>query len=102
MTPVENEPFVPLTTTVPRSGEHREFRVTVVSQPERVQPFRSLDSKAAAATGRAATPRGPGCEPRVSVQREGDRVTGIRVQCTCGQAIDLACVYPDSKPKAES
>ncbi len=33
------------------------------------------------------------CEPRISLQREGDRVNGIRIQCTCGQVIDLACVY---------
>ena len=38
------------------------------------------------------------CEPRVSVQRDGDRVTNIRIQCTCGQMMDIACVY-DEPPK---
>jgi hypothetical protein len=32
-------------------------------------------------------------EPRVSVQRDGDRITHLRIQCSCGQIIDLACVY---------
>jgi hypothetical protein len=31
--------------------------------------------------------------PVVTLQREGDRVTGIRVECGCGQVIELACSY---------
>ena len=31
--------------------------------------------------------------PVVTLQREGERVTGIRVECTCGQIIELACSY---------
>jgi len=33
------------------------------------------------------------CEPRVTLQRDGGRVSSIRVQCSCGQVIELACVY---------
>ncbi len=33
------------------------------------------------------------CEPRISLQSDGDRITNIRVQCSCGQIMDLACVY---------
>lgn len=29
----------------------------------------------------------------VSVQKDGDRVTGIRVECTCGQVIEISCSY---------
>ncbi len=32
-------------------------------------------------------------EPRVTLQREGDRVTGITIHCTCGQVLNLACSY---------
>lgn len=32
-------------------------------------------------------------KPVVTLQREGDRVTGIRIECTCGQVIELACSY---------
>ena len=31
--------------------------------------------------------------PTVTLQREGDRITGIRVECSCGQVIELACSY---------
>lgn len=33
------------------------------------------------------------CEPNVSVQRENGHVTGVRVQCGCGQTLDLSFVY---------
>jgi len=87
MTLLRTESFVPLT-NAPASGERREFRVTLIPQPGQPLPFQP-----------AAAPAGKPCEPRVSVQREGDRITGIRVQCSCGQVMDLACVYePEAKP----
>jgi len=39
-------------------------------------------------------------EPRVTLQRDGDRVTHIRIQCTCGLIMDLACIYDE--PAAEA
>jgi hypothetical protein len=38
-----------------------------------------------------AAPSGSG--PNVTLQREGDRVTGIRIECQCGQVIELTCSY---------
>ena len=32
-------------------------------------------------------------QPAVTLQHEDGRVTRIRVQCGCGQVIDLDCVY---------
>jgi hypothetical protein len=32
-------------------------------------------------------------KPVVSLRREGDKVVGIRVECTCGSVIELDCVY---------
>lgn len=32
-------------------------------------------------------------KPVVTLQRDGDKVTRIRVQCGCGETIDLDCVY---------
>jgi hypothetical protein len=73
-------------------SERQEFRATVIPQPQQVQTFHSLEGKSAGAgDGNAA--HSPGCEPRVSVQRDGDRVGSIRIQCTCGQVIELACIY---------
>lgn len=31
--------------------------------------------------------------PVVTLQREGELVTGIRIECGCGQVIELACSY---------
>jgi len=54
--------------------------------------------------GQAGAAPAPGAdfrhEPRVSLQRDGDRVTGIRIQCTCGQMIELACLYEAPPPAA--
>ena len=32
-------------------------------------------------------------KPVVTLQREGERITGIRIECGCGQVIELACSY---------
>jgi len=32
-------------------------------------------------------------KPVVTLQRDGERVTGIRIECMCGQIIELACSY---------
>jgi hypothetical protein len=31
--------------------------------------------------------------PIVTLRREGERVTGIRIQCSCGQILDLTCEF---------
>jgi len=94
MTLLRTESFVPLT-AVPAPAGQREFHVGIIPRDDHFRPFQSLAPK----------PLGPGetalsddkrfCEPRISVQREGDRVTSIRVQCTCGQVMELACVYDE-------
>jgi hypothetical protein len=32
-------------------------------------------------------------EPTLTLKREGERVTQIQIRCTCGQVIELHCVY---------
>jgi hypothetical protein len=94
MTLQRTEPFVPLTTALP-SGENREFRVTVIPQNGIAQPFQSLEQIATGAA-EGSSPNGKkNCEPRLSLQRDGERVTNIRIQCICGQTLDLACVYDE-------
>jgi hypothetical protein len=36
--------------------------------------------------------------PTITLQRDGDKVTAIRIECVCGQVIELACVYSLSEP----
>jgi len=53
----------------------------------------------AAATATATAPGGHAtggqncATPKVTLQRQGEVVTGIRIQCSCGQVIELRCVY---------
>jgi hypothetical protein len=35
----------------------------------------------------------PAKPPRVSLEKNADTVTGIRIDCGCGQVIQLECVY---------
>jgi hypothetical protein len=93
MTPNRNESFVPLAPASPRpAGERREFRATVLSQSNQAQSFQSI---AAAVTSSVASPVAHAAhgEPKVSLQRDGKRVTGIHIQCSCGQVMELSCVY---------
>jgi hypothetical protein len=97
MTLPRTESFVPLTAAVP-SGENREFKVTIIPQAEQPRPFQLLE-QTTPATGETTAPHGKkNCEPRLSVQRDGGRITSIRIQCNCGQTMDLTCVY-DEAPK---
>ena len=34
-----------------------------------------------------------GNQPVISIEKEGDRVARIKIQCSCGQYIELDCVY---------
>ena len=92
--------FVPLT-AAPVPPEKREFRVAVIAGngsdgAQKKAAFQSLAvPQPAAFHGAEKKP----CEPRVTVQRDGGRVTHLRIQCTCGQIMDLACVY-DEAPAA--
>jgi hypothetical protein len=101
MTLIRTEPFVPLISAAAAAsgGERSGFQATVISQPEQPAKFQSAEASATISGGAGATARGSQCEPRVSVQRDGDRVSGIRIQCSCGEVIDLACVY-DAVAKA--
>jgi hypothetical protein len=93
MTLQKTESFVPLT-TVTAVDEKREFRVTVIPQAEPARTFQTLGQVATAAAENGGA-HAKTCEPRLSVQRDGERITNIRVQCSCGQVMELACVYDE-------
>lgn len=67
---------------------------------------RSLDAATIAATPAFAPKPKAGLEvsascaithadktPQISLQRDGDKVVGIRIECSCGQVIQLDCLY---------
>jgi hypothetical protein len=41
----------------------------------------------------------PACAPVITLQRNGDVISAIRVQCSCGQIIELNCLYAQSDTK---
>jgi hypothetical protein len=88
MTPTPSDAFVPLA-LAPAAGVRREdFRVLVAERPELARSLRELNPSVA-----NPSTTGPKCEPKVSLQREADRITGIHIECSCGQVIELKCTY---------
>jgi hypothetical protein len=108
MTPTRTESFVPLTSHAPRpAGDRLAFRATVLTEssaPQTVQQFAPAVIPSAAPASAPTPVPAPQpqtvCEPKVSVQRDGNRVTGIQILCSCGQVIDLACVYDAIAPQS--
>ena len=94
MTIPQTEHFIPLVAGAP-SADKREFQITVIPQKESSRSFQTLEKSMSTARERLA---GTNCEPQLSIQRDGDRITNIHIQCNCGQTIDLACIY-DQPPK---
>ncbi len=94
MTPQRTQTFVPLTASPALPGQ-RDFSVTVIPSAEKApeKKFQSLETTQPTAPPPATSEEKKICEPRVSVQRDGERVTHLRIQCTCGQVMDLACLY---------
>ncbi len=97
MTLLRTESFVPLT-AAPAAAPRAEFRATVIPKDGQTKAFHSLEQLIPEDDAPVADKK-KFCEPRISVQRDGDRVTNIRIQCTCGQVMDVACVYDEpAKP----
>ena len=88
-----NEGFIPFTAKVPADNTGESFRVKVLANENGAAiPFRPLG----ALSGGSPTPGAHGehaGQSQVSLVRDGDRITGIRVQCACGEVIELQCVY---------
>jgi hypothetical protein len=88
MTTDRTDEFTPLVATAP-PRDSREFQITVIPQNEQAQPFQSLGKKAA-----TVSPNKNG-EPELTLQRDGSRITHIRIQCNCGQTHEIECVYEE-------
>jgi hypothetical protein len=82
------EPFIPFVPNRPAATAgmpESSAQLKVLPQVEPKPAFKSIDP--------SPTAHRHGTEPRVTLQRDGDKVTGIRVECACGQVIELACSY---------
>ena len=75
-----NNQFIPL---VPRNvGQSAE-------SPTPAQPFQTLHTPGASMHPH---PQASG-SPQITLKRDGERITHINVVCSCGQVVELACVY---------
>ena len=74
------------------------FRVTVLPQVSYGQTVplakcHLMGSPLAGMSPSLANPPAAVPQPTVTVQREGNRITLIRIECVCGQVIEMGCDY---------
>ena len=58
--------------------------------------FTAIASASASPQGLGTAAQGPHpthVAPKITVQREGDRITQIEIHCSCNEVIRLDCVY---------
>jgi hypothetical protein len=96
MTAPNNAPFVPLAPAAGAGTRSEGFQVLVAARPENARSLR----EAALSSSKDSKAQAPGsnCVPRITLEREGDRISAIHIQCSCGQVIDLACAYEATPP----
>ena len=85
-----SDSFVPLVTATVSNGDTAMLQLKILpqGQAESKAAFESL-----AAGGRMEQiPKTCG-RPSVTLQRQGEVVSSIRIECGCGQVIELACAY---------
>lgn len=81
-------PFEPLTSVA--KGPSGPTTLKVVPKAEATPAFSPLTTDMASHAQHGGNAAG---KPVVTLQREGERITGIRIECGCGQVIELACSY---------
>ncbi len=97
------EDFVPFEPATPRGQVDSGPRLKVVPKPgpsEDSTDFAPLEPPAGNSDGSptgkvhsSAHSKSNSSAPSISLEREGDRITSIRIECACGQIIELNCTY---------
>ena len=84
-----SQAFTPVSAAVATAASADPGSPSAVADPKAVRPFRPI------AGGGASDPPPPlvAGEPKVTFERDGDRITCIRIKCGCGHTIELACSY---------
>jgi len=90
-------PFIPLTIPGAPAGVATAAQIKLLALDrgrEAQVPNPSIASHASGpasihACGQTSSP----ARPVVTLLREGDQVTRIRIQCACGELIELECLY---------
>ena len=93
-----SDPFVPLSSQGAQTAGAAApgFRLKVVARAK--EPFTPvvLENPSAAPATMQTSPVFGSCaaaQPVITLQRDGDRVTRIQIKCSCGQVLELNCVY---------
>ena len=76
------------------------FRLKIVPRPPTNQPFTpvivpSAETQVPSLPDLPAAVPATECEtePVFTLQRDGERIVKIQIRCTCGQDIELRCLY---------
>ena len=88
------EDFIPFEPVGPRGASESSPRLKVMPKPgapEDSAVFATIQTGPKSA--HAAHSPSASITPTVTLQREGDRITVVRVECACGQVIELNCSY---------
>ena len=87
MTTPRSNSFVPLSNAPASATERQDFHLTLLPQTAVARPAQSASTT-------PMVPSTPGlCQPRIMLQREGQTITRIRIQCACGHVMELECEY---------
>lgn len=89
--------FVPFTP----QAQHKAVSETSSASSTEAVPFSAFTSSqppsvaAPRAEAPASAPVATPChaEPQITLERDQDRITQIRINCPCGQVIQIACGY---------
>jgi hypothetical protein len=84
-----NNNFVPFAASLIAAADPKQPSPPPASGAVRSTPFRPLS--AAPASERTPSPQAVS-EPRISLERDGQRVTRITIQCPCGHTVELDCI----------
>jgi hypothetical protein len=90
--------FVPLVAgSLPTAAPTAPSRLKPISiEPtsfERATPEGCKVRPESAPSAPASTPHVQHGPPKVSVERQGEKISHIRIECSCGQVTELKCEY---------
>ena len=89
--PATPDVFVPLRgPAAPVAAPFSALAVKVLPQGAAQPAFQPVPSRSAEPSQQSSAACG---EPVVTLQRDGDIVARIRIQCGCGRVLDLDCSY---------
>ncbi len=85
-----SDTFVPFGVKNAATKTNDSFRAKIIpAQNAGDVPFRAITTS----SGMAGAHTDSHGQPHVSVIRDGDKITTIRVVCGCGEVMELRCAY---------